>query len=65
MQQFSFETTSIRDLMIIHPFYMEDERGFFLKSFEKEIFWQNGIKTEIFEDFESYSIKGVLRGLHF
>ena len=51
MQQFSFETTSIRDLMIIHPFYMEDERGFFLKSFEKEIFWQNGIKTEIFEDF--------------
>ncbi|SDP87455.1 dTDP-4-dehydrorhamnose 3,5-epimerase [Eubacterium maltosivorans] len=65
MQQFLFETTPIQDLMLINPFYMEDERGFFLKSFEKEIFRQNGIKTEIFEDFESYSIKGVIRGLHF
>lgn len=65
MQQFSFEAIPIPDLMIVNPFYMEDERGFFLKSFEKEIFRQNGIKTEIFEDFESYSIKGVIRGLHF
>ena len=41
MQQFLFETTPIQDLMLINPFYMEDERGFFLKSFEKEIFRQN------------------------
>lgn len=65
MQQFSFESTPIKDLIIVNPFYIEDERGFFLKSFEKEIFRQNGIQTEVFEDFESYSVKGVIRGLHF
>lgn len=65
MQQFSFEKTPIEDLFIINPFYVEDERGYFLKSFEKEIFRKNGMETDIFEDFESYSKKGVIRGLHF
>ena len=65
VQQFSFKKTSIKDLIIINPFYVEDERGYFLKSFEKEIFRKNGIDTDIFEDFESYSKRGVVRGLHF
>lgn len=65
IKQFSFEKTPIKDLFVVNPFYTEDERGYFLKSFEKEIFRKNGIETDIFEDFESYSKKGVIRGLHF
>lgn len=64
-QPFSFEKTPIKDLVMITPFYSEDDRGYFLKAFEKEIFETNGISTEIFEDFETHSKKGVIRGLHF
>lgn len=65
MQKFSFEKTDIKGLVVVKPFFVEDERGYFLKSFEKAIFKQNGIETEIFEDFESFSKKGVIRGMHF
>jgi len=65
MQEFSFKKTPIKDLFIIDPLYMEDVRGYFLKSYEREIFKNNGIETDIFEDFESYSKKDVIRGLHF
>ncbi len=50
---------------IIQPFYMEDERGYFQKNFEKEIFAAAGIQEEIFEEFETLSHQGVLRGMHF
>lgn len=63
--KFKFEDTPLDGLKVIHPAYMEDERGNFLKSFEKEIFSQNGIEMAPFEVFESLSTKGVLRGLHF
>lgn len=65
MQNFSFTESDLLKLKIIKPFYVEDTRGFFLKSFEKEIFRQNGVEYDIFEDFESFSKKGVIRGLHF
>lgn len=47
------------------PFYMEDERGYFMKNYEKEIFHQAGIETDIYEQFETHSKKGVIRGLHY
>ena len=65
MRNFFFEGSNLPGLKIISPFYAEDHRGYFLKSFEKEIFSQNGIEYDIFEDFESFSIRGVIRGLHF
>lgn len=65
MQSFSFEKTELDGLCLIKPFLAEDNRGFFLKSYEKEIFKINGIETDIFETFESLSKKGVIRGLHF
>lgn len=63
--QFCFEAASISGLVKIHPFFAPDERGFFSKVFEKEIFKRNGIMIEPFEELQSYSHKGVLRGLHF
>lgn len=66
MQQFSFENTEIKGLKIINPFYVDDNRGVFLKHFESDIFKENGIEVEtICEANESISKKGVIRGLHF
>ena len=44
---------------------MEDNRGYFLKSFEYDIFKKMGLENKIAENFESYSLKNVIRGLHF
>lgn len=65
MQQFTFTKSKVLGLKLISPFYVQDNRGYFLKSYEKEIFAQNEVFHDIFEDFESYSQKGVIRGLHF
>ncbi len=42
-----------------------DERGVFVKTFQKEAFKVQGLKTEFSEEFNSRSKKNVLRGLHF
>lgn len=65
MEKFAYKNTSISDLKIITPFYMEDDRGFFLKSIERDVYRSFGIDADIYEDFESYSKKGVIRGMHF
>lgn len=65
MQQFSFtDITEIEGLKIIQPFIFDDERGCFRKTFERNIFKDNGFDLEISEIDESVSQKGVLRGLH-
>lgn len=63
--KFDFKDGELPGVKIITPFYSEDHRGYFLKSIEKEIFKNAGIEIDIFEDFESYSSKDVIRGLHF
>lgn len=55
----------IDKLCVITPFFIEDERGHLLKNYERNIFKQHGIQTDLSETFESYSKKGVLRGMHF
>lgn len=62
---FKFEDGELLGVKIITPFYLEDSRGYFLKSLEKDIFKEAGIKIDIYEDFESYSVRNVIRGLHF
>lgn len=63
-EKFNFTKTEIEGLQLIHPFVAHDERGFFMKTYEQEIFRANGIELENAEDIISYSKKGVLRGLH-
>lgn len=64
MGTFSFQNTTLPNLRLITPFYAEDERGHFLKSFEQEIFQENGIDIQCFELFHTKSKKGTVRGLH-
>ena len=62
---FKFKSTTIEGLITIEPHYFFDERGYFIKDFEKDIFASNGLPVEFYESNESKSKKGTLRGLHF
>ncbi len=57
--------TFIEGLLELQPRIFKDERGFFLETFNKETFEKVGIKTQFVQDNQSFSTKGVLRGLHF
>jgi len=60
-----FIKTKIQDLIIIEPSLFEDERGYFLESFNLEKFADQICQILFIQDNESKSSKGVLRGLHF
>lgn len=62
---FDIQDLSLTGIKLISPFYVEDERGSFIKIFERDIFEQWGLNAEIYENFETYSRHGVIRGLHF
>lgn len=57
--------TNLQGCFIIEPNVFEDERGYFFESFNKNL-WQEQTenKIEFVQDNESFSSKGVLRGLH-
>ena len=60
-----FIKTKIDGLVIIKPSVFEDDRGFFLESYNQKVFADNGINANFVQDNHSRSTKGVLRGLHF
>ncbi len=57
--------TPLDGLLIIKPDVFEDERGYFFESFNYEKLKNLGLELHFFQDNESKSKKGVLRGLHF
>jgi len=60
-----FNKTKIKGLFIIEPTKFSDERGYFLKSFEKQVFLKQGIKFEISQINHSFNKKkATLRGMH-
>ena len=61
----NFIKTRINGLVIIEPSVYPDERGFFMESYSKKVFVENGIDVEFVQDNHSRSTKDVLRGLHF
>lgn len=56
--------TEIEDLVLIKPKLFEDNRGFFLESYNYNDFKDIGIENIFVQDNHSKSSKGVLRGLH-
>jgi dTDP-4-dehydrorhamnose 3,5-epimerase len=60
-----FEKLEIEGLVIIKPKVFADDRGFFMESYKKSAFEENGIFIDFVQDNHSKSTKGVLRGLHF
>lgn len=65
MERFKVEKTKIEGLYIIENLVHEDHRGHFVKTYDEVEFGQKGLPTKYFQDDQSRSKKGVLRGLHF
>lgn len=59
-----FRKTNIEGLVEIFPKVFKDERGYFLETFQEELFRQHGVPYLYKQDNHSVSAKGVLRGLH-
>ena len=60
-----FIKTELPDVYIIEPTVFGDTRGYFLESYNQNMFKEVVGKTCFVQDNESKSSKGVLRGLHF
>jgi dTDP-4-dehydrorhamnose 3,5-epimerase len=61
-----FLETKLKGCYVIEPKIIQDDRGYFMESFNEKTF-QNAIGKPIHfvQDNQSYSTKGVLRGLHY
>lgn len=61
-----FTETKLKGCYIIEPKIILDERGYFMESFNEKTF-QNGVGQAVHfvQDNQSFSTKGVLRGLHY
>jgi len=58
--------TPLEQCVIIEPTVFNDSRGYFFESFNQNTFnTLIGQSVTFVQDNESYSTKGVLRGLHF
>ena len=62
----NFVSTKLAGCYIIEPKIILDERGYFMESFNEKTF-QNGVEQAVHfvQDNQSFSTKGVLRGLHY
>jgi dTDP-4-dehydrorhamnose 3,5-epimerase len=57
--------TPLEGLLLIEPRCFEDERGFFVETFQADRYQHAGIADRFVQDNQSRSRQGVLRGLHF
>ena len=55
----------IEGLYVIEPMVYEDARGYFMEMFNQKYISEAGLNTKFVQDNQSFSMKGVLRGLHF
>lgn len=55
----------IEGLCVIEPTVFQDERGYFMETYNQNDFREAGLNMVFVQDNQSMSTKGVLRGLHF
>lgn len=65
MGQFKYTKIPIEGLCIIEPRVFEDNRGFFMETYNYEDFGKAGFGMTFVQDNQSKSKRGVLRGLHY
>ena len=65
MSNFIFTETEIRGAYIIDVKHYQDARGFFMETYQEQEFQSAGIDYRFVQDCQSFSHRGVLRGLHF
>ena len=57
--------TPLTGLLVVNVEYFQDDRGFFMESWNKRDFAAVGIHADFVQDSHSASRYGVLRGLHY
>jgi dTDP-4-dehydrorhamnose 3,5-epimerase len=57
--------TAFRELVVLEPAVYSDDRGYFMESWSDKWFKKEVGPIDFVQDNESFSSKGVLRGLHF
>lgn len=60
----TIENTFIEDLVIISPTVFGDSRGYFFEAYNQAKFHESGIMYQFIQDNQSFSKRGVIRGLH-
>lgn len=60
-----FKPTEFEGLFIYQPNVLGDHRGYFYESYNQKIFEENGLTVQFVQDNQSFSQRGVLRGLHY
>lgn len=64
MGQFKFTNTKIEGMFLVEPAVFEDNRGYFMETYNENDFKEAGYDLTFVQDNQSKSSKGVLRGLH-
>lgn len=59
------EATRLPDVKLITPRVFDDERGFFMETWNAAAFEVEGLDLHFVQDNHSRSARGVLRGLHY
>jgi len=57
--------TVLRDVKLVQPRRFGDSRGWFAEVFNQSTFEAAGLPTGFVQDNQSFSVQGVLRGLHY
>lgn len=64
MGKFKFIDTGIEGMFLVEPTVFEDNRGYFMETYNENDFRDAGYDLTFVQDNQSKSSKGVLRGLH-
>ena len=66
IEHMKFIETKLKGCFVLEPKIIKDERGYFMESFNENTFFEGiGQKIAFVQDNQSFSTKGVLRGLHY
>ena len=61
-----FTETALKGAFVLQPERIEDERGFFARTFDHREFVQHGLKSTFVQSSLSFNLKrGTLRGMHY
>ena len=64
MGKFKFIETGIEGMFVVEPTVFDDNRGYFMETYQENDFKDAGYDLTFVQDNQSKSTKGVLRGLH-
>jgi dTDP-4-dehydrorhamnose 3,5-epimerase len=62
---FKFQQLEIPEVILVEAQSHGDDRGFFAETYKRSEFAANGIPQAFVQDNYSFSVRGVLRGLHY